>query len=130
MQTLCGGTALIIFGLVLGEGRVFDWQEISLKSMLAVVYLIVFGNLGFLAFSWLLKASTPERVSTYAYVNPVIAIVLGWVFAGETLSVQQLGGATLIVVSVVMIISFKRSTRNNRTRDNAPEETPHERQQA
>lgn len=108
MQTFCGGTFLIILGLVVGEGKQLDLAAISMKSLLALIYLIVFGNVAFMAFSWLMKASTPARVSTYAYVNPVIAVILGWALADEVLSAAQLGAATLIVLSVVMIISFNR----------------------
>ena len=108
MQTLCGGGILIVFGLILGEGGQLDLGAISTRSAISLAYLIVFGNIAFLAFSWLLKASTPARVSTYAYVNPVIAVILGWALAGEVLSSVQIAAALMIVASVAMIISFNR----------------------
>jgi drug/metabolite transporter (DMT)-like permease len=107
MQMLCGGMALILLGLILGEAQWLELGAISTKSWLAFIYLIVFGNLAFLAFAWLLRASTPAKVSTYAYVNPIVAVILGWILAGERLSAQTLMGAALIIGSVVTIVSFK-----------------------
>lgn len=108
MQTACGGAALILFGLVVGEGGQLDWRAFSTKSVLALLYLIVLGNGAFIAYAWLLKVSTPARVSTYAYVNPLVAIVLGWVLADEVLTPLQLAGAGLIVAAVVLIITYNR----------------------
>ncbi|MDH3197764.1 MAG: EamA family transporter [Candidatus Krumholzibacteria bacterium] len=108
MQTACGGTALILFGLLAGEGGALDWRVFSAKSVLALLYLIVLGNGAFIAYAWLLKVSTPARVSTYAYVNPLVAIVLGWMLADEILTPVQLAGAGLIVAAVALIIKYNR----------------------
>jgi drug/metabolite transporter (DMT)-like permease len=76
--------------------------------LLAYLYLIGFGSLiGFTAYSWLLKASTPARVSTYAYVNPVIAVFLGWAIAGEALSWNTLRAAAVILLGVIIITTPK-----------------------
>jgi drug/metabolite transporter (DMT)-like permease len=109
MQMLCGGTVLIILGSVIGEWSSVDIRAISTRSWLAFAYLIVFGNLAFLAFAWLLRASTPAKVSTYAYVNPLVAVWLGWVLAGERLTTQTLLAAALIIASVVTIVTTRRS---------------------
>jgi drug/metabolite transporter (DMT)-like permease len=72
------------------------------------LYLIVFGSLiGFTAYSWLLKNAQPAMVSTYAYVNPVIAVILGWSIAGESMTAQMLIGAFVIVTSVILITANK-----------------------
>jgi len=118
MQTTCGGAALILFGLVMGEGGALDWRAFSTKSVLALLYLIVLGNGAFIAYPWLLKASTPARVSTYAYVNPLVAIVLGWILADEILTPLQIGGAGLIVAAVALIITYNRP----RSAGRAPQE--------
>jgi drug/metabolite transporter (DMT)-like permease len=77
---------------------------ISARSGWALVYLITFGSwLGFSSYVWLLRVSTPSRVSTYAYVNPVIAVFLGWLVLGETVSGKMLAGALVVVAGVVAI---------------------------
>src|SRR6266545_3965007 len=108
MQMLAGGAALLGVGLLSGEGAAIDWSNISSRSAWAFLYLTVVGSLiGFTAFSWLLKVSAPARVSTYAYVNPVIAVFLGWALGGETLTPRILWAAAVIVVGVVIITSGK-----------------------
>jgi len=116
MQTACGGTALILFGLLVGEGGALDWGAFSTKSVLALLYLVVLGNGAFIAYAWLLKVSTPARVSTYAYVNPLVAIVLGWILADEILTPLQLAGAGLIVAAVALIITYNRPRSPGRAR--------------
>jgi nitrate/nitrite transporter NarK len=79
---------------------------VSLRSILSVGYLIVFGSwVGFTAYIWLLKVTTPARAATYAYVNPLIAVFLGWVLADEPLSVRTLLATAMIVPAVALIIS-------------------------
>jgi drug/metabolite transporter (DMT)-like permease len=75
-----------------------------MASWLGFGYLVVFGSLvAFTAYSWLLKHAPPARVATYAYVNPVVAVLLGWMLAGESLTQQMLVGAAVIVGSVMLI---------------------------
>ena len=89
---------------MLGEPFRTDWSRVSGRSIAALAYLIVFGSwIGFSAYVWLLKASTPTRVSTYAYVNPVIAVFLGWALLGETLNAHMLFGALVVLAGVITI---------------------------
>ena len=104
MQMLAGGALLIVIGLMIGEGPRVNIEAISLKSALALVYLIVFGAIvGFTAYIWLLTVSTAARVSTYAYVNPVVALVLGWALADEPLTARTLVAAAVILGGVALI---------------------------
>lgn len=104
MQMLCGGAALILlFALTPGAGS-FRLAEVTSRSLLSVGYLVVFGSLvTYSAYVWLLKVSTPARVSTYAFVNPVVALALGWGVAGEALDLQDAWAALLIVGAVAII---------------------------
>src|SRR6266516_4224671 len=108
MQMLAGGAVLFAVGLISGEATRFDLTGISVRSAWAFAYLTVVGSLiGFTAFSWLLKVSTPARISTYAYVNPVIAVFLGWAVGGEKLTARILWAAGVIVLGVVIITTGK-----------------------
>ena len=104
MQMLCGGIALLVLGTFTGEWARFEITEVTARSLGALVYLIFFGSiLGFSAYAWLLRVSTPEKVSTYAYVNPVVAVMLGWLAGGEPLTPGSLAAAAVIVASVALI---------------------------
>ena len=103
-QMTCGGAALLVGGVLLGEPFRTEWQRISGRSLTALAYLIVFGSwIGFSAYLWVLKTSTASRVSTYAYVNPVIAVFLGWALLGESVNTRVLWGALIIFAGVVTI---------------------------
>ena len=118
MQMFSGGLVLLLVSLILGEWSKFNIAEVSANSWFGLVYLIVFGSLiSFTAYSWLLKNAQPAMVSTYAYVNPVIAVFLGWIIAGESLSSQMLVGAGIIVGSVALI------TSNNANKNEEPAES-------
>ena len=111
MEMLAGGVLMMIAGLLLGQGAQIHFDEISVRSLSALGYLVVFGSLiGFSAYVWLLKVSTPARVSTYAFVNPVVAVFLGWAFAGEQLSARELLAAAIIILAVVLI-TFTQAAR-------------------
>ncbi len=104
MEMLCGGALLLVAAGVRGEFAQADLGAISLRSALSFAYLVVFGSLvAFTAYIWLLRATTPARASTYAYVNPVVAMLLGWALAGEPLSPRTLLAAAVIVTAVVLI---------------------------
>jgi len=104
MQMLAGGGLLVVVGLLIGEGSRVDLDAISLKSALALGYLIVFGAIvGFTAYIWLLTVSTAARVSTYAYVNPVVALLLGWALADEPLNARTVLAAGVILAGVAVI---------------------------
>jgi drug/metabolite transporter (DMT)-like permease len=110
MQMISGSISLLIVGMVRGEWSTFDASAVSSASLIGLAYLVVFGSLvGFTAYSWLLKNARPSMVATYAYVNPVIAVLLGWLIAGEAMTGQMLFGAGVIVGSVVLITSQNSS---------------------
>jgi drug/metabolite transporter (DMT)-like permease len=95
---------LLLLSVMLGEPWSFDVHAVALRSMLGFLYLIVFGSIvAFSAYIWLLRVSTPARVSTYAYVNPVVAVVLGWALAGEALTVRVAVAAAIIISGVALI---------------------------
>lgn len=103
-QMIAGGILLLCLSLVLGELQKTDWRQVSSRSVGAFAYLTLVGSLvGFTAYAWLLKATTPARVSTYAYVNPVIALFLGWAIGGEVLTSRMLWGAVVILLGVVIL---------------------------
>ena len=103
-QMLVGGAVLVAVGLALGERM--DPAAVSARSAWSLVYLIAVGALvGYSAYVWLLKVTTPAKASTYAYVNPLVAVVLGWAFAGEALGPLVLGAAALVVVAVELFTS-------------------------
>jgi drug/metabolite transporter (DMT)-like permease len=120
MEMLAGGSLMMIVGLLLGQGAQIHWDQVSLLSLSAVGYLVIFGSLvGFTAYVWLLKVSTPARVSTYAFVNPVVAVFLGWAFAGEQLSGRELIAAAIIILAVVLI-TFTQVTASSRSTASLP----------
>jgi drug/metabolite transporter (DMT)-like permease len=107
MQMIGGGILLWLAGLAVGEGSRLDLAAVSPRSILSLGYLVVFGSLlGFSAYVWLLRATTPARVSTYAYVNPVVAVFLGWAFAGEAVTLRVALATIAIVASVALIIRY------------------------
>ena len=104
MQMLCGGAGLLVVSAIAGEPLRTDWSAISARSMIALGYLIVFGSwIAFSAYVWLLQVSTPGRVSTYAYVNPVIAVFLGWALLGEQVTGRMFLGMLVVVAGVIII---------------------------
>ncbi len=104
MQMLCGGGLQLLAATVLGEPSRFAPAQVSARSLLALVYLIVFGAIvAFTAYVWLMKSAPPVLVSTYAYVNPVVAVFLGWAFAGEPITRTTLLAAAVILTGVVLI---------------------------
>jgi drug/metabolite transporter (DMT)-like permease len=106
MQMLAGGSMLLLAGTLMGEWNGFEIAAVSSNSWFGLAYLLVFGSLiAFTAYSWLLKNANPAMVATYAYVNPVIAVILGWAIAGESFTSQMSIGAGVIVGSVVLITS-------------------------
>jgi len=94
----------MITSAALGEFRGFRVQAVSLKAWLALAYLIVAGSIvAFTAFLWLIHHESPTKVGTYAYVNPVVAVLLGYFLGGEGLSLRTIMGTMLVLVSVVVI---------------------------
>ena len=109
MQMLAGGVLLVTAGLLTGEAGRVDPSTFSARSLAALAYLTVFGSLvAFTAYIWLLGVVSPSRASTYAYVNPLVAVVLGWALAGERLDARVALSAVVIVGAVAMIIAASR----------------------
>ncbi len=107
-QMLCGGAMLLAASGLRGDWASFDPAAVTARSAASFAYLVVFGSLvAFTAFTWLLKHAEPARVATYAYVNPVIAVFLGWALAGESLTPQTLIAAAVIVGSVAIIVTYR-----------------------
>ncbi len=112
LQMLAGGTMLCGAGALSGEWSSWAPAGTSLKSILALGYLIVFGAMvGYAAYIWLLRVSTPGRVATYAYVNPVVALLLGWALADEPLSLRTLAAAFVILSAVVVLSRVSAPSR-------------------
>lgn len=110
IQMLTGGAALLILATLRNEWAVFVVDEVTVNAWLALGYLIFFGSIiAYTAYIWLLKHVNPTWVSTYAFINPVVAVVLGWLLAGEALSLNALVAAVIIVISIFfMTFSFKK----------------------
>jgi drug/metabolite transporter (DMT)-like permease len=105
VQQLCGGGLMVMVGLLVGEAGKLEMSQWSTSSLTALLYLIVFGSLfAFTAYVWLLQNAPISRVATYAYVNPVIALFLGWVILSEEITTMMLLGAAVIVASVAFIV--------------------------
>jgi drug/metabolite transporter (DMT)-like permease len=110
MQSLAGGAALWIAALVSGEIRALHFTAVSPRSWMALIYLVVFGSgMGFTAYLYILKHSTASKVATYAFVNPVVALFLGWMLAGETITPRTAIAAAVILTAVVLVISAPRA---------------------
>jgi drug/metabolite transporter (DMT)-like permease len=104
VQMLAGGAALLVAGTVVGELGRLDLGAASARSLFSLLYLVIAGSLiGFTAYTYLLQVSTPAKVSTYAYVNPVVAVFLGWAFAGEEITARTLIAAAVILAGVAII---------------------------
>jgi drug/metabolite transporter (DMT)-like permease len=114
MEMLAGGALLILTGLAMREQNAIRLGAISSQSFFSYLYLIVFGSLiGFTAYIWLLRVATPILVSTYAYVNPVVAVFLGAALAGEPVTIRTLLAAVIILTGVALITisgAFPRRT--------------------
>lgn len=109
MQMITGGGMLLATSIVFGETTQFDFGAVTQKSWLALFYLTTVGSAGFAAYVWLLRTTAVAKVATYAYVNPVIALVLGSLLAGEIISMRTLLCSTIILLAVITIISVKKS---------------------
>lgn len=111
MEMLLGGALLLLAATVTGEWARFDLAAVSLRSAAAFVYLIFIGAIiGFSAYIWLLKNTTPAKATTYAYVNPVVAVFLGWAILSEPVTPAMLAAMAIIIVSVALIsgVTFQR----------------------
>jgi drug/metabolite transporter (DMT)-like permease len=104
VQMLCGAASLTIAGTLTGEWNRLHLADFSSKALTALAYLVVFGSwIGFGAYVWLLKHTTPTRLATYAYVNPVIAVLLGWLILKEPITIRILWAGLCILASVLIV---------------------------
>jgi drug/metabolite transporter (DMT)-like permease len=107
-QMLAGGILLALVAAIFGEFRGFHIQAVSRGAWFALAYLIVAGSIiGFTAYVWLIHHESPTKVGTYAYVNPVVAVTVGYFLGGETVGPRTLLGTLLVLVSVVVITSTR-----------------------
>ena len=120
VQMLAGGIALLLAGLLMGEPARLAGAHVTAKSLWSLAYLTTFGSLiGFTAYTYLLEVSTPARVSTYAYVNPVVAVFLGWALAGEPVGPRTLAAAAVILGGVAIRASPRRPPARRSSRNRA-----------
>lgn len=104
IQMMAAGIVSLITGIGSGELQQFAWSGISTESMLAVLYLISFGSLiGYMSFVWLMSVRPPSLVGTYAYVNPVVAVFLGWLIAHEQITWHQVLALAIILAGVIIV---------------------------
>jgi drug/metabolite transporter (DMT)-like permease len=108
MQMLAGGVALMLLAIVRGEWSGFEMAAVSPRSALALAYLTVIGSSAFVAYVWLLRVAPTPLVATYAYVNPLVAVLLGYFLAQESMTVHTLLAAGLIIGSVVLVSTPRR----------------------
>ena len=108
-QMLCGGMLLLFVGIATGELRRLHPGSISMLSLGSFIYLVIIGAVvGYTAYIWLLRHCEPAKVATYAYVNPIVAVLLGTLFAGETVTMRTLIAAALIIGSVALVITAQQ----------------------
>lgn len=114
LQMIGGSVGLFVIGFARGEFAQLDISHVSIPSWIGWIYLVTFGSLiGFTAYIFLLKTVSPAKASTYAYVNPLVAVFLGWAIAGETVTGRTLAAAAIILTGVAMItVSHGRAATN------------------
>lgn len=124
IQMLSASIVIFLFGLLSNEQKDFVVSNVSWKSIGALLYLIIMGSLvGYLAYIWLLSVRPASLVGTYAYVNPVVAVFLGWLFANETIGISKITGLTIVILGLVIInISKEKKTTKAMDAQRLPEE--------
>lgn len=104
LSLLAGSAMLLSTGTILGEYRGFSFNNVPMRSWLSLAYLIIFGSvIAFTAYNWLLEHYSPTLVATHTYVNPIVAVLLGWWFAGEHVSVNVMMSAAMVVAAVFLV---------------------------
>jgi drug/metabolite transporter (DMT)-like permease len=107
---LAGGVMLLLVSAAFGEWPRFHPAQVSFSAWMSLLYLILAGSiLAFSAYAWLLHRESPTKVGTYAYVNPLVAVVVGYFFGGEALSMRTVVGTLMVLVSVVVITTARAS---------------------
>lgn len=104
LSLLAGSVQLLLVGTIAGEYRGFSFALVSLRSWLSLGYLIVFGSVvAFTAYNWLLEHYSPTLVATHTYINPIVAVLLGWLLAGEAVTLNVLLSAAMVVSAVMLV---------------------------
>ncbi|CAN5603546.1 drug/metabolite exporter YedA [soil metagenome] len=126
LQMLCGGGILVVASVVTGEAFSVEPESFSAASLAALAYLVLVGSLGgFTAYTWVLQHAPISKVSTYAYVNPVVAVFLGWLILSERITPAIVVGATVIVASVASIVRQEAADRSRERSAAAASADPH-----
>lgn len=108
MQMMCGGGLLLVLGGITGQGAGFRLAAVSQASLMAMLFLTLIGSLvGFTCYLWLLSVCPPTHVATYAYVNPLVAVFLGWAIAGERLTIPSLLASVIVIGSVCAVVTSR-----------------------
>jgi drug/metabolite transporter (DMT)-like permease len=108
LQLLFGGVLLVLASSILGEWSAFAFSQVAIRSWLGLAYLVLFGSIiTFSAYTWLLTITSATRISTHTFINPVIAVIVGWAFGGEALTRGMLVATVLIVISVYLVLFRK-----------------------
>jgi len=123
MQMLAGSVALFIVSVATGELSGFSFGDVTTRSWLGLLYLITFGSLvGFVSYGWLLHNAPVSLLSTYAYVNPVVAVFLGWLLAGEEINARIIVASTIIIGSVILINWARQASAKKEAMQVVPQE--------
>jgi len=113
MEMLAGGVGLLLVGALIGEIPELRLADITSRSLFSMAYLVVFGSIiGFSSYIWLFRSTTPTLASTYAYVNPVVAVLIGWLVGGEELP-GRVPVAALFIIAAVATITFFGTRRTS-----------------
>ncbi|MEI9946870.1 MAG: EamA family transporter [Chitinophagaceae bacterium] len=108
VQMIAAGLVFFIISIIHGEFQHTQWQHISQSSIFAIIYLVIFGSLvGYMSYVWLLSVRSAALIGTYAYVNPVVALFLGWLIAGEPLVIRQAIALAVILGGVILVTLAK-----------------------
>jgi len=116
MELIFGGTLVLITSFIIGEPSQFHLSQVTLKSFFGLIYLIIFGSvIAFSAYVWLLGNTSATRISTHTYVNPIIAVFLGWLIANEQITIALIIAAAIIIISVYLVLFDQYFGRKNKS---------------
>ncbi|MEM2117680.1 MAG: EamA family transporter [Candidatus Bathyarchaeia archaeon] len=120
LEMVAGEILLLLASLATGEFTRVKLDLISMCSLISWIYLVVFGALvAFTCYIWLLKVTMPARDSTYAYVNPIVAMFLGWALANEPITARNVAAATIILTAVVIITTYETRKKGQENSKNS-----------
>jgi drug/metabolite transporter (DMT)-like permease len=122
MELIFGGMLVLTISFIIGEPSQFHFSQVTLKSFIGLLYLIIFGSvIAFGAYVWLLGHTSVTRISTHTYINPVIAVFLGWLFANEQITTALLFATAVIIISVYLVLYDQYRDRKNKSSEGAGE---------